>query len=258
MVRKILGVVNEDAGDAVEKGGCVEHPPSPGRTRAQRMGGLVGSCHDAVLSWITKKKHNELENWNTDLYPGLPHIISSRLPSDDVQHPNRTETPNTTGLNPFPWRTQVNGKGNNSSGLSFTASNKSRGCGATEFSSSSTGPHLLEARVSVTVEACELIVAHKMRMGLCIADRPPKTFARPKKCMSEPKMNSETEKKEAMRGSAESDLLEVENNGDATPFNTPKRAQEGFPSPGMEILLIIWGENPSLAAGYDALEPIPI
>lgn len=31
--------------------------------------------------------------------------------------------------------------------------------------------------------------------------------------MSEPKMNSETEKKEAMRGSAESDLLEVENNG---------------------------------------------
>lgn len=47
MVRKILGVVNEDAGDAVEKGGCVEHPPSPGRTRAQQMGGLVGSCHDA-------------------------------------------------------------------------------------------------------------------------------------------------------------------------------------------------------------------
>lgn len=35
----------------------------------------------------------------------MPHIISSRLPSDDVQHPNRTETPNTTGLNPFPWRT---------------------------------------------------------------------------------------------------------------------------------------------------------
>lgn len=46
--------------------------------------------------------------------------------------------------------------------------------------------------------------------------------------------------------------------GDATSFNTPKRAQEGFPSPGMEILLIIWGGNPSLAAGYDALEPIPI
>lgn len=53
----------------------------------------------------------------------------------------------------------------------------------------------------------------KMQTGLCIADRPPKTFARPKKCMSEPKMNSETEKKETMQGSAESDLLEVENNG---------------------------------------------
>lgn len=50
-------------------------------------------------------------------------------------------------------------------------------------------------------------------MRLCVADRPPKTFARPKKWMSDPKMNSEAEKKEAMQDSAKRDLLEVENNG---------------------------------------------
>ncbi|OPJ70289.1 hypothetical protein AV530_019469 [Patagioenas fasciata monilis] len=153
---------------------------------------------------------------------------------------------------------QVNGKGNNSSGLSFTSSNKSHGCGATEFSSS-TGPHLLEARKTENVISCDRccspggtsLASHRavrdpgspspeepelrqpcqrrgtggagtstdtfpgsrMWTGLCIADRPPKTFARPKKCMSEPKMNSETEKREAKQESAKSDLLEVENNG---------------------------------------------
>lgn len=46
---------------------------------------------------------------------------------------------------------------------------------------------------------------------LTVADWLPKTFARPKKWMSDMKMNSETEKKEATQETAKRELLEVEN-----------------------------------------------
>lgn len=50
-----------------------------------------------------------------------------------------------------------------------------------------------------------------MWLGLTVADWLSKTFARPKKWMSDMKMNSETEKKEATQETAKRELLEVEN-----------------------------------------------
>lgn len=47
-----------------------------------------------------------------------------------------------------------------------------------------------------------------MRVGLSAADWLPETFARPQKWMSDPKMNSEAEKKEE---AAKREHLEVEN-----------------------------------------------
>lgn len=47
-------------------------------------------------------------------------------------------------------------------------------------------------------------------MGLSVADQLPNTFARPKKWMSDPKMNSEREK-DTTQETAKRELLEVEN-----------------------------------------------